>query len=257
MLSIKYHNIFDYELVKSDFPKWKHKGDKSITGITSIKSKQRLQREKISEKKIVIAKKAAKIISQIPTVKFVGITGALAMMNAKEDSDIDLMIITSSNSLWTTRAFAYLLICLFGIQRRYPNDKIQKNRLCINMWLDETDLIWNKADRNIYTAHEIAQIIPLINKNNTYEKFLFLNRWILSFWPNAVAVPYAISNKPYGSETTKHKPYSIMLSFIEKISYRIQYNYMKSKITREVITKSRAIFHPNDWGKVVLKKLSS
>ena len=31
---------------------------------------------------------------------------------------------------------------------------------------------------------------------------------------------------------------------------------MKPKITREVVTPTRAIFHPNDWGKKVLTILS-
>ena len=56
------------------------------------------------------------------------------------------------------------------------------------MWLDESDMVWQRKDRNIYTAHEIAQIVPLINKDKTYEKFLSHNRWILDFWPNAVKI---------------------------------------------------------------------
>lgn len=185
-ISIRYHDIFDYKLTKPEAIKWQYINQK-VT-VSGIKNKGRLQREKYSQAKLLLATKAAEIISKIPTVKFVGITGALAMNNASRDSDIDLMIITKSGFLWTTRLFVYLLICLFGIQTRKPKYNLQKDMLCLNMWMDEHLLEWNKKDRNIYTAHEIAQIVPLVNKNNVYEKFLWQNKWILTYWPNAVAV---------------------------------------------------------------------
>lgn len=284
-ITIAYHNIFDYPLTIAELKKWKSgnkflisKAGRIINSQLSIKTKQnfyfldgrqdiikkRLKNERYSQKKLIIAKNATKLVSKIPTVKFVGITGALAMMNASKDSDIDLIIITKQNTLWTTRFLVYGLLRVAGYKLRSPNQKDEKNKLCLNMWLDESDLIWNKKDRNIYTAHEITQIVPLVNKDKTYEKFLYLNRWILDYWPNAVKVPYAISNKqslllrskPYGKETINFKAYGIK-QLTEKLTFNIQYFYMKDKITREVVTSTRAIFHPNDWGKIVLGKLSS
>ncbi|MDP2631821.1 MAG: hypothetical protein Q8P30_03600, partial [Candidatus Uhrbacteria bacterium] len=99
---------------------------------------------------------------------------------------------------------------------------------------------------NIYTAHEIAQIVPLVNKSNAYEKFLRCNRWILNYWPNSIKIPN------YQIQISKSVQKQ---NILENISYRIQYYYMSKKITREVVTPTRAIFHPNDWGKIVLSKL--
>lgn len=247
--SQKYHDIFDYKLTKKEAVRWQYKNQRikiSKAWPTSL-VKDKLQREKYSKNKLVIAKKAANLIAKISTVKFVGITGALAMNNAGKDSDIDLMIVTKVNTLWLTRLLVYLLICIFGIQTRKPKQNIEKDKLCLNMWLDENDLVWGKKDRNIYTAHEIAQVVPLVNKDKTYEKFLYLNKWILNYWPNAVSVPYALSYKPYAANTIK---------LFEKLAFKIQLWYMSNKITREIVTPTRAIFHPNDWGKVVTSKLS-
>ncbi len=248
MISIKYHRIFDYELIKSDFPKWRYKtGSKDFSKISTKKNALRLQREKYSQEKLKIANKASSILAKIPTVKFVGITGSLAMMNADKTSDIDLMIIVQKNSLWTTRLIT--LICLIG-QIRRAGERNQKDRLCLNIWLDETDLIWDKKDRNIYTAHEIAQIVPLVNKEKTYEKFLWENKWILDFWPNSVEY------KPLEKKLLANY-YSLITSIFEKIAFNLQKIYMSNKITRETITPTRALFHPQDWGKVVLEKLNS
>ncbi len=253
--SIRYHNIFDFKLTKEEINKWQYKREKpSITGITSIKSKNRIEREKHSQKKLKIANRAATLISKIPSVKFVGITGSLAMMNSNRDSDIDLMIITESNTLWLTRLLILLILLILRIPFRRAGKRDEKNRLCLNMWLDETDFVWDKKDRNIYTAHEIAQIVPLVNKDKTYEKFIYLNRWILNYWPNSVAIQstrYTVQRQQ--NLSTK---YYVLSTIVERLAYKIQYWYMSKKITREVITPTRAIFHPNDWGKVVIKKLN-
>ena len=244
--SQKYHDIFDFKLTKDELVRWKYKNIKETT--TGKKNKTRLQREKYSKKKLEFAKKVAKILARIPSVKFIGITGALAMMNAGKESDIDFMIITNNGQLWTTRLICYSVTQLLGFKTRRPKSKYEKDRLCLNMWLDESDLIWDKKDRNVYTAHEIAQVVPLINKDKIYEKFLHNNKWILLYWPNSVK----ITNKSLG--TSSHTQSS---SFIEGIVFRLQYIYMKPKITREVVTKTRAIFHPNDWGRRIMEKLTT
>ncbi len=264
--AVVYHTIFDYPLSFADLIKWKANDEsitsnKSITGITSkngyyfIDGKEptiykRKLNKRISQRKLVIAKKAADILSFLPTVKMIGITGSLAMENSNEESDIDLIIITSAGNMWTTRLFAYLLICLFRIQKRSPTDHSQKDKLCLNMWLDESDLVWSKKDRNLYTAHEVAQIVPLINKNKTYEKFLMQNKWILNFWPNSVKFENWKFNENWQMKIDK-------FNFLEKVCYWIQKKYMEKKITREIITPTRALFHPHDWGKVVMQRLAS
>lgn len=263
--SVIYHDLFDFPLNFSDLIKWKV--GKNVTDIKTVKSVsnrngyyfledkvgvvyKRLLHKRISAKKLLIAKRAAKVISLIPFVKMIAITGSLAMENSTEDSDIDLMFVIEKDRLWTSRLFVYLFIGLFGIQRRRPHDKIQKDRLCLNMWMDESDLSWAKRERNIYTAHEIAQIVPLVNKDKTYEKFLYANKWALSYWP------YAVSIKPYARKNIKHETYS-MMQVVEKLAFKIQYQHMKSKISREVIMPTRALFHPQDWGRVVIKRLTT
>jgi predicted nucleotidyltransferase len=270
IFSVLYHNFFDYPLSFSEMIRWRAGKfpKKSIDGVrvsnkngyAYIEGKEgivfkRMLRKRISAKKLEIAKGASKILSFLPGVKMIAVTGSLAMGNASDESDIDLMVITKSGSLWTTRAFAYLLICLFGIKKRTPNKNYQKDALCLNMWLDESDLVWQKKDRNIYTAHEIGQILPLINEDKTYEKFLYENRWILKFWPNAVRVQ-SIEYKVQ-SENFLSTMYHVLGTLWEPIFFWLQYQHMRSKITREVVTPTRALFHPQDWGRVVIGRLTT
>jgi len=263
-LAVCYHDLFDYPLTLAELIKWqpsqKIPFEKEINvstkgGYYHVDSREgliykRILRKRISAKKMLIAKKAAKVLSYVLTIKLIALTGSLAMQNSSEDGDIDLMIVTKSNSLWTTRIFAYLVLSICHLPFRRPFDKKQKDRLCLNMWLDENDLAWKKSDRNLYTAHEIAQIVPLVNKNKTYEKFLQINKWILDFWPNSVKIGKWKINGKWKLGNGKS-------SLLEKFCYRIQYNHMKSKMTREVVSLTRALFHPQDWGKVVINRLTT
>lgn len=259
--SVIYHDIFDYPLSFSELIKWKV-GEGVVVGndLPPISSKsnyffisgksglvyKRILRKRISDKKLEIAKKAAKTLATLPSIRFIGMTGSLAMSNSDEVGDIDFLVVARKGTLWTTRLLSYLLIAFLGIPFRRAGRSEEKNRLCLNMWLDESDVLWARADANIYTAHEIAQIKPLVNKNKTYEKLLYRNRWILKYWPNSVKIQKYKIDKARGRQ-----------SIFEWLAYILQLKYMSTKMTREVVTPTRAIFHPQDWGKVVLDRIKS
>jgi len=260
--SIVYHRLFGYGLSAIELEKWEM-APQPAAQVSNIEYRisniDKNQRQKISEKKLRLAKKAAGLLGKIPTVRMVAVTGALAMKNATSESDIDLMIITRADSLWLTRALTYFVLRITGFEIRVPRDKNQKDKLCLNIWLDETALVWPKSDRNLYTSHEIAQIVPLVNKNQTYERFLVANDWIQNFWPFAV--------KPQDTKILKYKDtrernlisnigYRIS-SVVENLAFQLQYAHMKSKITREVITPHKALFHPIDWAEKIYGILQS
>lgn len=261
--SILYHDIFDFPLSFSELIRWRvgslplttnhqpqvafSNGYYFVEGNGGIVYK-RMLRKRISAKKLEIASRAAKKLAKIPWVTMVAVTGSLAMENCTDESDIDLMIVTKKGALWTTRLFSYLVNWLTGMKVRKPNEGGQKDKLCLNLWLDESDLKWARGDRNIYTAHEIGQIMPLVNKDKAYEKFIAENKWILEYWPNVVK----IRNLRFELKDATPK-----IGVIEKLAYRLQRSYMKKKITREVVTPSRAIFHPQDWGRIVMSRLPS
>jgi predicted nucleotidyltransferase len=261
--SVYYHDIFDYPLNLNELIKWLPKDPSFCPRGLNVVSKngyyflegregliyKRILKSRISEKKLEIAKKAARIIGYLPNIKMIGVTGSLSMKNSNEDGDIDLIIVAKSGNLWTARIMVYMLTKLFGIKTRVQGDKNQKDKLCLNIWMDEGDLKWKVNDRNIYTAHEIAQIVPLVNKDNTFEKFVWENKWICQFWPKAIAVK-EIQKKSKNRKT-------ITRGIVEKFAYWLQYSYMKGNITREVVTPTRALFHPHDWAGVVLNRLES
>lgn len=266
--TVYYHDIFDYPLTKGELALWTPGEDfpKALTKKQTIQEKngffflkgktkivhERQKKEKFSEKKLEIASRASKIISFIPMVRGVFLTGALAMKNAARDSDIDFLIICSKGTLWISRLVVVLTLDLMGIQRRRVGKKEEKDRLCLNMWMDESDLVWEAKERSFYTAHEIAQTVPLVNKKNTFERLILSNKWAKDFWPGAVRIPEAGEIKLIPKRRSKG-----VVSLLNYLAFKLQYFYMKKRISREVVTPTKAIFHPRDWNKIVEGRLTT
>lgn len=193
----------------------------------------RKKREKESALKINNNLALLRLIGLIPTIEFLGISGSVAVNNAKRNDDLDLFIITKKNTLWSSRFLVIFLLFIFG-KKRSTNKKVSPNKICANMLIDESALLINK--KNLFIAKEIAQIIPIVNKDETYENFLSKNKWIKIYLAN-FPIPKAKAGL-IGS--------NFLFEYIDNIFFRIQKRYMASKITNEKIDKNYAWFHPND-----------
>jgi len=194
-----------------------------------------------------IAQRAVKLLSFIPWINLVAATGALAMNNCRKDDDIDLMIITAANRLWLTRLLSLLL--LFPFLRR--GSRIN-NRLCLNLFLDESALVLNQ--QNLYTAHELCQLKPLYNRDQTYQKFIAANLWVKDYLPNALQ-GRSLTGDPAESRvgTAKLEGASLM-DLLESLSFRLQHWHMKPKMTLERVSPHYAFFHPRPTGEIILGK---
>lgn len=212
------------------------KGRKKISAL-------RKKRQKIAKEKWCQAEKLAKTLALTPTIIGIFATGTLAVSNTERQDDIDLMIITRNNTLWTTRLFITPILDLLGKRRKPDSDKIS-DLLCLNIYLTPKSFTFPKSRRNIYTAYELLQIKPIINKNHSYEKFLSSNSWISDFFPNT-EIPVSA------------KPYSQIFNPLEKISYALQKKYMQNKITNESITRESAFFHPRDLSIDIITKFEN
>jgi len=272
--TLLYSDIFDYPLSKEEIWKFlisKNKEDKqSILKYLNLKNnvfdhksnfyfikgreemvKKRQEKEKYSLEKIKFAKKIIQKISLIPTVYFIGISGALAMKNSNKDDDIDLFVITAKNSVWTTRFIIVIILNLLKVYRKRSNKNVS-NKICLNMLIDDSALAFPKNRNDLYTAHEIAQIIPVFNKNKTYEKFLNSNIWINNFLPNAFNIKPTISFVSKASFINKAVNYLLRILAIEFLARNIQFWHMRKHITKEIISNNFLAFHPFDYKAYIL-----
>jgi hypothetical protein len=113
----------------------------------------------------------------LPFVRMVAVTGSLAMNNTDEGKDVDYMIVTVPNRLWTCRALSLLVARLA---------RLEGVNLCPNYLITTKAL--DLQERSLYVAHELAQMIPLSGME-IYREIRRLNVWIHDYLPNALMEP--------------------------------------------------------------------
>ncbi len=210
---------------------------------------RRKMKETENERKLTIAKKYISLLSNVPGVKMIGITGSLSMGNASENDDIDLFIITRKNTLWITR---FLVVCVtkcIGRRRSYGDKKV-KDRLCLNMFLDERDLEF--SEKSLYIAHEIVQMKVYYDEHRMFREFIEKNSWIQEFFPS---IEVKRSNQKRKKRWFDFLFFSDRLvRFFNLFAFIFQYLYMSSKITREKVSLRKAFFHPNEYSGIILRE---
>lgn len=192
-------------------------------------------KKRTSEKLITKAQSIIKILKKLPWIQFVGITGAIAAFNAPKNDDIDLLIITRKNRLWITRGFIFLILKILGELR---TDKNPDQKICPNILMDESKLSWNKHKRNLYVAHELMMMYPLLDRNNTYFRIIKDNEWVFKYFGNlSVAIPENSNFKE------KRNP---LMNYLEIFAMKMQIKYMAKKKTNEVTNSHLIHFNRDD-----------
>jgi len=123
-------------------------------------AKQSREKSKWSNEKIVKAEKIGRILSKIPWIKMIGISGAVSSFNATKDDDIDLFVIVEHDRLWLARLFDWILLNALRVRRNASSTEFN-DKICINYYLTDKDLKLENQD--LYTAIEITKLIPIYN----------------------------------------------------------------------------------------------
>lgn len=223
---------------------------------------KRITRKEISNNKKLIFKKVVNCFYLIPTIRFVGISGSLALDNAKKTDDIDLFIIVKKNSIWITRITLLSILELMNLRRK-PGIKFESNKICVNLMIDECKLALTPDRQDVFTAHEIVQLQPIFSKNNCYQSFILANIWIKKFLPNSLKILSGSKFWTDNSYNKFNKKLSIFfvasyvfypLIILEPFARFFQLIYMADKRTNEYISDSMLAFHPFDQRKYILNK---
>lgn len=119
-------------------------------------------------------------LARLPWIRLVAVTGSLAVDAPADDADIDLLVVTDDGRLWLARAMTIGVVRLAArVSPRASSDGAL--RLCPNYLLTTSSL--DLRERDLYTAHELAQLVPLCGPE-TYADLLARNRWYRDYLPN-------------------------------------------------------------------------
>lgn len=217
-------------------------------------AQRRLAREKHSAVLLTQARLISQLFKLIPWIKLVGISGSLAVNNAGQKDDIDLLIITASNRLWLTRIFSLALLTLLNKRRKRADQKQDAaGKVCINILLEDGRLAQQK--RNIYVAHEVLQMKVLWQRDRVYSRYLEDNGWAFKFLPNWIA-ELALSDINYNRYGPKKDQPVPLFDKMERLARRYQLFYMGGPSGSEQISEGAVYFHPKDLSPQVVDRFS-
>jgi len=143
--------------------------------------------------KLKKARRWARVLRFVPFVRMIAIGNALGYGNCREESDIDLVIVTAPQRLWTARLLAVALLRLF---RQRPGEH-DRDALCPSFFLTTEAMGLEGLQLNEGRGHEAlprdpyllrwtTQLTVLVDRTGTYDAFWHANeRWVRWWFPSA------------------------------------------------------------------------
>lgn len=241
LATILYADIFDWPLTQQELARWCIGIRPKTLLATKGKTASRRKRELWARLKWKKAKRVARVLLMIPTLTLVGVTGGLSRSNVKRNDDIDFFCITKKGTIWISRLLATFVTELLGVRRR-PQDTNVANKICLNMFMSEDSL--SIKEKDLFSAYEVLQMVPLWERDRAYQKFLQANGWAKKFLPNAWRERnYELRIMNYD----KNRIFPLfIIRFFEPLARALQLWYMRNRRTTEVIAHGVLRFHPHD-----------
>ena len=112
-----------------------------------------------------------RMISAIPFVRLVALSGSLAALNADRRADLDLFVITKGRRAWMTTLLVVILTKLIGRRRL----------VCLNFVMSDDHMAIDQAD--LFTANQMIHLRP-VSGVETYRAFMQANDFVQRFYPN-------------------------------------------------------------------------
>jgi hypothetical protein len=119
------------------------------------------------------AEHSVRVLSRLPFLRGLFISGSLSKGTQDPDGDIDFLVLTAPNRLWTARFFASILL------KAMP--RAHRRNFCLNYFLSEDQL--EIRDHTLFSATEVAFLKPVLN-DKICAAFFEQNGWVRPFYPN-------------------------------------------------------------------------
>lgn len=126
----------------------------------------------------------------IPFVRGIALAGSQALGQQRPSSDIDLLIITDPQYMWTARTLLSAWFQILGVRRHGKNIA---NRFCLNHYLSSSEE--RTSEHNIYTAMEYTKLRPVVYGQGIVKFQRANHKWINQFFPNATFSKTAVEPK--------------------------------------------------------------
>lgn len=224
--------------------------------------RDRIERQKIADRKWKKALKIIKWFQMAPFLKSVCANGSLARGFMDEDSDLDVFIIVKTGRIWTARFILSLLTAIMGV-KRFRGAFNVRDKICFNHFITDKSLVM--PFRNICTACTYSRLDFIYGDKNTLKKFYADNAWINDYLLNFQG-QLKMNERIVNSSLLKiigivaewlldGKIGDLLENLLKKIQLRRIKNNLPAKINgRIVVNDNQLEFHDNYPDKKIIDK---
>ena len=279
--AIVYVDIFEYPLTlieiqkyllnKKDFILEKHSlndidnlvsgslADKISTkeGFYFLKGREKIvntrkQRYIFAKHKYDKALRVTKFLSRLPFVRMISVCNSLSYSNTREESDIDLFVITAKGGVWWARFLSLLILKIFKMR---PGQNGAKDKICLSFFVDEENLNLKNlqaGENDYYFSYWLSTLYPLYDSGGYYYQLMLSNKWLIEKLPQSVIC------QPHFTRTIKDKSgakylvemflisFSALIKKIQEKSFPGQIRELINKDTRVRVERGILKFHTTD-----------
>ena len=131
----------------------------------------RSRREALSRELLDRDRRILALVSNMPFVRMVALSGSLAHLNAEGSADLDLFVITAPHRVWSVTVTTLVLAKLLGWRKR----------VCMNYVVSERALAIEPCD--LFSANQIIHLRPLTG-HSVFNHFVKSNGFVRQIYPN-------------------------------------------------------------------------
>ena len=176
----------------------------------------RTRREALSRDLLYRDRRLIALVSRMPFVRMVAVSGSLAHLNAERSADLDLFVITAPHRVWSVTLSVLLIARLLGWRKR----------MCLNYVISENALSIAPAD--LFAANQIIHLRPIVG-HDVFARFIDANSFVRQFYPNFVVADPKTS-RPQDLKTLLERVLSLGLaSLFEKAARWIYGRHLARK----------------------------
>lgn len=217
----------------------------------------------IARRKYKRAQKITRWLSSLPFVRLVAVCNSLAYSQARDQSDIDLFIITKPGGVWWARFFCALFLALLRLRPR-PGDTSDK--ICLSFFVDSQH--WQLetlklGTHDIYLPLWLATLYPLYDAGGCYQRFWETNSWMRLYLPGAVPVrphPARLKQPAHVGRYWRYsvewfcQPFTFLIVALQRYFFSPDIKALANLDTRVRIADGMLKLHTNDRRKIYARR---
>ena len=131
----------------------------------------RSRREALSRTLLERDRRIVSLVSRMPFVRMVALSGSLAHLNAEGAADLDLFVVTAPDRVWSVTVATLLIAKLLGWRKR----------VCMNYVISERTM--RVEEQDLFSANQIIHLRPVFG-DDVFARFVEANDFVRDCYPN-------------------------------------------------------------------------